>query len=67
MMTEERLNNCFLMHVHKDITDTLDSNEIAKDFVMIAGRILVLLVFINSDFLIAIQVPDKCVICNELH
>ena len=32
-MTEERLNNCFLMHVHKDITDTLDSNEIAKDFV----------------------------------
>mgnify|MGYP003418314010 CR=1 FL=1 len=26
-------NNCFLMHVHKDITDTLDSNEIAKDFV----------------------------------
>ena len=23
----------FLMHVHKDITDTLDSNEIAKDFV----------------------------------
>ena len=32
-MTEERLNNCFLMQVHKDITDTLDSNEIAKDFV----------------------------------
>ena len=35
-MTEERLNNCFLMHVHKDITDTLDSNEIAKDFVTTA-------------------------------
>ena len=32
-MTEERLNNCFLMHVHKDITDTLDSNEIANNFV----------------------------------
>ena len=32
MMTEERPNNCFLLHVHKDITDTLDSNEIAKDF-----------------------------------
>ena len=39
-MTEERLNNCFLMHVHKDITDTMDSNEIAKNFVMIAGSIL---------------------------
>ena len=32
-MTEEGLNNCFLMHVYKDITDTLDSNDIANDFV----------------------------------
>ena len=32
-MTEKRLNNCFLLHVHKDITDAIDLVEVAKDFI----------------------------------
>ena len=32
-MSEERLNNCLLLHVHKDITDALDYVEIAKNFI----------------------------------
>ena len=40
---EERLNNCFLMHVHRHITDNLDSNDMLKTLllhVIIAGSIL---------------------------
>lgn len=33
-MTEQRLNNCMLLHVHKDLTDDLDLFEIAKDFII---------------------------------
>ena len=32
-MTEERLNHCLLLHIHKNVTDTLDIKEIAKDFI----------------------------------
>ena len=32
-MTEKRLNNVMLLHVHKDETDALDLREIAKSFV----------------------------------
>ena len=32
-MTEERLNNIMLLHVHKDICDTLDLKKIAQCFV----------------------------------
>ena len=29
-MTEPRLNNCMLLHIHKDLTDNLDVCEIAR-------------------------------------
>ncbi len=32
-MTEKRLNNCLLLHVHKDIADELNLEDIAKQFV----------------------------------
>ena len=31
-MTECRLNNCLLLHVHKDETDSLDLMAIATEF-----------------------------------
>ena len=31
-MTEKTLNNCFMLHVHKEITDELDLVSIAKEF-----------------------------------
>ena len=33
-MTEQRLNNCMLLHIHKDIADNLDLFEIVKDFIL---------------------------------
>ena len=32
-MTEKTLNNCFLLHVHKGLTDNLDVVSIAKEFI----------------------------------
>ena len=32
-MTEQRLNNCMLLHIHKDLTDDQDLHEIAKEFI----------------------------------
>ena len=32
-MTEKTMNNCFLLHVHKDLTDDLDIVSIAKEFI----------------------------------
>ena len=32
-MTEKRLNNCLLLHVHKDLTDQLNLFEIANEFI----------------------------------
>ena len=32
-MSELRLNNCILLHVHKALTDSLDIKQIAKEFV----------------------------------
>lgn len=32
-MTEKRLNNCLLVHIHKDIIDELNLKEIAVEFV----------------------------------
>lgn len=37
-MTECRLNNLFLLYVHKSMTDTLDLSQIAKDFVSVNSR-----------------------------
>ena len=34
-MTEKRLNNSLVLHVHKCITNECDLIEIAKEFVMI--------------------------------
>ena len=32
-MTEKRLNNCLLLHIHKDLTDSLDLILAAKEFI----------------------------------
>ena len=32
-MTEKRLNNCLILHVHKDLTDNVNLTDIAKEFV----------------------------------
>ena len=37
-MTECRLNNLFLLYVHKSMTDALDLSQIAKDFVSVNSR-----------------------------
>ena len=37
-MTQERLNNLLLLHVHKDRTDELNLIEIAQSFVDVNDR-----------------------------
>lgn len=37
-MSERRLNNLFVLYVHKSATDTLDLNSIAKEFVSINSK-----------------------------
>ena len=32
-MTEKRLNNCLLLYVHKELTDSLDLLKTGKDFI----------------------------------
>ena len=32
-MTEKRLNNCLLLHVHKELTDQLNITDIANEFI----------------------------------
>ena len=32
-MTEERLNNYLLMHIHKNLADTLNIKDIAEEFI----------------------------------
>ena len=32
-MTEERLNNCMILHVHREKTDQLNLEAIAKEFI----------------------------------
>ena len=32
-MKENRLNNCLMLHIHKDYTDQLDLTAVAKEFV----------------------------------
>jgi hypothetical protein len=32
-MTEKRLNNCLLLHVHKSYTDAVDLTLVAKEFI----------------------------------
>ena len=34
-MTEKRPNNCLLLHVHKDLLDTCDVVEVAKEFISV--------------------------------
>jgi len=33
-MKEQRLNNCMLLHIEKDLTDNLDVFEIAREFIL---------------------------------
>ena len=33
VQTEKRLNNCLLLHVHKETTDSPDLIEITRDFI----------------------------------
>ena len=33
LLTEQRLNHCLLLHVHKHITDSLDIKSITKEFI----------------------------------
>ncbi len=33
-MSEQRLNNCFILHVYKEITDSCDMVAIAEDFIV---------------------------------
>ena len=32
-MTQERLNQLMILHIHKELTDTLTMNEIANEFI----------------------------------
>ena len=32
-MTEKRLNNCFLLHFHKDLTDRINLQDVTKEFI----------------------------------
>ena len=32
-MTEKKLNNCMILHIHKELTDQMDLLKIAKKFV----------------------------------
>ena len=32
-MTEKRLNNCLLLHIHKNLTDSLDLTSVAMEFI----------------------------------
>ena len=34
-MLEQRLNNCILLHIHKELTDSCNMEEIAKDFIAV--------------------------------
>ena len=34
-MTEKRLNNCLLLHAHKDETDSLNLEEVAKELISV--------------------------------
>ena len=34
-MFEQRLNNCLLLHIHKDLTDSCDMEKVAKDFIAV--------------------------------
>lgn len=33
-MSQQRMNNLMLLHVHKDVVDSLDLKSVANDFVM---------------------------------
>ena len=33
-MTEKRSNNCFLLHIHKVLTDTINLVDVAKEFIL---------------------------------
>ena len=37
-MTEKRLNNCLLLHIHKDFTDVLDLLSVAKEFISVTDE-----------------------------
>ena len=44
-MTVKRLNNCLLLHIHKDLTDSLDLTSVAMEFITI-----MLLLFKNEFY-----------------
>lgn len=34
-MSEQRLNHCMLLHIHKELTDSCNLTEIAKEFIAV--------------------------------
>ena len=34
-VSEQRLDNCLLLHIYKDLTDTCDMEKVAKDFIAV--------------------------------
>ena len=34
-MSEQGLNNCMLLHIHKDLTDACDMEQVARDFISV--------------------------------
>ena len=32
-MTESRFNNCFILHVHKELTERINLEDVAKEFI----------------------------------
>ena len=72
-MTEKRLNNCLVLHVHKCITNKCDLVEIDKEFVMVIMNegntlvhfklMLVILIVIISNIVSALWVH----LCLHIH
>ena len=32
-MTESRFNNCFILHVHKELAERINLEDVAKEFI----------------------------------
>ena len=61
-MTEKRLNNCFLLHVHKELTDSINVTDVAVEFtnaqMMNALAVLLVLCNFSSNEIIIILFPN---------
>ena len=64
-MTEKRLNNCFLLHVHKELTDSINVTDVAVEFTnandertRYFGIVLLVLCNFSSNEIIIILFPN---------